>query len=111
MLSSGTNEIFTVKFRYKKPSEQKSELIIHPVSDDHVALNNTSDNFRFAASVAEFGMLLCNSNFKSQASISQVLKLAEQAKGHDSEGYRHEFLELVKKSGAIKKADDVAGNE
>jgi Ca-activated chloride channel family protein len=109
--SSNTNELLTVKFRYKTPNLQKSELIVHPVIDNQIAFNSTSDNFRFAASVAEFGMLLRNSEFKSQSSFVHVLKIAGGAKGRDAEGYRKEFFDLVKKAQALNNGDDVVVNE
>ena len=108
---SNTNELLTVKFRYKTPNLQKSELIVHPVIDNQIAFNSTSDNFRFAASVAEFGMLLRNSEFKSQSSFAHVLKIAGGAKGRDAEGYRKEFFDLVKKAQALNNGDDVVVNE
>jgi Ca-activated chloride channel family protein len=67
----------------------------HPVADRGVKLENTSDNFRFAAAVAEFGMLLRNSEFKQQSSFENVQKTARHALGRDEEGYRKNFLQLV----------------
>jgi Ca-activated chloride channel homolog len=66
---------------------------------------NTSDNFRFAASVAEFGMLLRHSEFKSAASYENVLQLARTARGDDEEGYRREFIELVEGAKLLAKSD------
>lgn len=97
-LSGASKEIFTLKFRYKKPTDQKSKLIIHPVVNNDIALENTSDNFRFAAAVAEYGLLLRNSEFKSASTYQQVLETAQNAFGKDEEGYRTEFVALVKKS-------------
>jgi Ca-activated chloride channel family protein len=91
-----TNEIMTVKFRYKKPDGDSSRLIVHPVTDRDMRLAKTSSNFRFAAAVAEFGMLLRNSEFKQSASFSHAWQMASGALGNDSEGYRSEFLQLVK---------------
>jgi Ca-activated chloride channel homolog len=96
-----TDEIMTIKFRYKNPSENKSRLIEHPVLDRHVPLANTSDNFRFAAAVASAGMLLRNSEFKQNASYEQVWKLAKDALGNDAEGYRSEFLNLVRNAQSL----------
>src|SRR5205085_784073 len=93
--SSYNDEIMTVKFRYKKPDEDVSKLIVHPVVDQQIPLAKTSDNFRFAASVAEFGMLLRNSEFRANASYEQVSNLARKAKGKDEEGYRFEFIRMV----------------
>jgi Ca-activated chloride channel family protein len=55
----------------------------------------TSDNFRFSAAVAEFGLVLRDSEFKGNASIEDMLKMARGAKGADSEGYRAEFIKLA----------------
>jgi Ca-activated chloride channel family protein len=90
-----SDEIMTIKLRYKKPEGDVSRLIVHPVADTHIALANTSDNFRFSAAVASFGMLLRNSEFKQQATYQQVIQLAKGAKGADVNGYRQEFINLV----------------
>ncbi|MBL7725709.1 MAG: von Willebrand factor type A domain-containing protein [Chitinophagaceae bacterium] len=101
--SSHTDEILTVKFRYKAPDGEVSKLIEHPVKDKQVPVAKTSDNFRFAASVAQFGMLLRNSEFKSYASYADVLSLARKAKGNDEEGYRSEFIRLVESAQMLAK--------
>ena len=88
-------ELLTIKFRYKKPDGDKSKQIEHYVLDADLALRRTSDNFKFAAAVAEFGMLLRNSQYKGSASYEQVLKLAKDSKGNDNNGHRREFIELV----------------
>ncbi|MFV0269204.1 MAG: von Willebrand factor type A domain-containing protein [Draconibacterium sp.] len=87
-------ELLTVKLRYKAPEGGKSKLLEIPV--ENALQKNTSDNFRFSAAVAEFGMLLCRSEFAGNASTESVLKLARDAKGEDEEGYRSEFIQLVK---------------
>ncbi len=96
--SSHNGEMLTVKFRYKEPDGDKSKLIEHAVQDRSLPLASASENFRFAASVAEFGMLLRSSEFKSDASYESVISLARGAKKKDPEGYRSEFLKLVKKA-------------
>ncbi|HZG24288.1 MAG TPA: von Willebrand factor type A domain-containing protein, partial [Chitinophagaceae bacterium] len=93
--SNNLDEIMNIKFRYKKPDGLTSRLMEHPVADRGVKLENTSDNFRFAAAVAEFGMLLRNSEFKQQSSFENVQKTARHALGRDEEGYRKNFLQLV----------------
>lgn len=90
-----TNELMTIKFRYKAPNGMKSKLIEHPLVDTHIALNNTSDNFKWSAAVASFGMLLRDSEFKGNATFEEVLSLARSAKGKDEQGYRIEFINLV----------------
>lgn len=105
VVNSTSNEMMTIKFRYKKPDENRSRLIEHPVIDKHVALSSTSANFRFAAAVASFGMLLRNSEFKQQCSYDQAWKLAKDALENDAEGYRSEFLKLVKNAQSIASKD------
>ena len=102
--SKQTDEILTVKFRYKAPDGDVSKLIEHPVADKQVAIAKTSDNFRFAAAVAQFGMLLRDSEFKSAASYSSVVEMARKARGNDDEGYRSEFIRLVESAQLLAKA-------
>jgi len=64
-------------------------------------MEQLSDNFRFSAAVAAFGMLLRHSEFKGNASFNSITVLARDAVGEDREGYRKEFLELVRKAGEI----------
>ena len=90
-------EILTLKLRYKKPDGKKSKLIVHPLQDKNVILAKTSDNFKFSASVAAFGMLLRDSEFKGDSSYKSVLELARDGKGKDFFGYRAEFIQLVEK--------------
>ena len=102
--SKQSDEILTVKFRYKAPDGDVSKLIEHPVADKQVAIAKTSDNFRFAAAVAQFGMLLRDSEFKSAASYSSVVEMARKARGNDDEGYRSEFIRLVESAQLLAKA-------
>ena len=98
-----TGEIMTVKLRYKHPKEHKSVLLSRPVLDRHVDIDATSDDFRFAASVAEFGLLLRNSAHKGAASYRAVEARARRALGQDEAGYRHDFVKLVQKAAALKR--------
>ncbi len=98
---SSSNELMTVKFRYKKPDGDVSKLIEHPVLDNPFAFASASSNFRFAAAVAEFSMLLRNSEFKQSASYDKAWELAKNALGDDKEGYRSEFLKLLKNAKSI----------
>ncbi len=102
---SQTDEMMTVKFRYKAPDGDISKLIEHPLKDNQVAITKTSDNFRFAASVAEFGMLLRNSEFKASSSFDNIIKMAKKAKGNDDEGYRSEFIRLVESAQLLAKGN------
>ena len=109
--NNNSPELMTVKFRYKDPHGEKSKLIEHPVVDGHIALNNTPGNFRFAAAVAQFGMLLTQSEFAQQSSYNNVLALANSAIGNDQEGYRKGFLQLVKKAGSLAKREKSSDGE
>ena len=99
--SSSTEEIMTIKFRYKKPDESISKLIEHEVIDEQVSVDKTSGNFRFAAAVAQFGMLLRNSEFKQSSTFESAWRLAKASLGDDPEGYRSEFLKLVKNAESL----------
>ncbi|MDO1450326.1 von Willebrand factor type A domain-containing protein [Rhodocytophaga aerolata] len=91
-----SKELMTLKLRYKQPDSETSQLLTKSLVNEPVALSKTSDNFRFSAAVAGFGMLLRNSEFKGQANYTDIVNLAEGAKGADKEGYRTEFINLVK---------------
>ena len=88
------NEILTVKLRYKDPKGNKSKLLEQTVLNK--IKRNTSDNFRFSAAVASFGMLLRNSEFKGNTTIDSLVRLAQNSKGKDENGYRSEFIQLAK---------------
>ena len=88
-------EAMTVKLRYKEPDGDKSKLIETPVLDKKVFLEESTDDFKFSAAVAEFGMLLRDSEFKGSTSFDSILKLAWEGKGKDTHGYRAEFIRLV----------------
>ncbi len=89
-------ELLTIKLRYKKPDGFKSILIEKPVQGEILSMDEVSDNFRFAAAVAGFGMLLRNSEFKAELTVGDVISMARSARGEDEEGYRNEFIKLVK---------------
>ena len=96
-----SGELMTVKLRYKPPTRSKSILLSAPVLDRHVALSNTSADFRFASAVAEFGLLLRKSPHKGKASYAAVVKRARNALGKDAAGYRFEFVKLVQKAAIL----------
>lgn len=92
------NELGFLKIRYKEPKvkDAKSVEITEPLVFNKKALKETSTDYRFAASVAEFGILLRDNSNKANATYDQVIELAEGAIGKDPEGYRKEFVRLVK---------------
>jgi Ca-activated chloride channel family protein len=89
-------ELLTVKLRYKEPDGLTSKLYENPVKGEVLDLSATSEHFRFSAAVAEFGLLLRESEFKATATIEDVIQLAQGSRGEDEEGYRAEFIKLVK---------------
>lgn len=96
-----SNELLTIKLRYKAPDGEVSKLIVHPVTDVNTSVDQSSDNFRFSAAVAEFGLLLRKSDYRQQASYEQVISLAKTSKGNDEEGYRTEFIKLVETAAVL----------
>ena len=100
--SEFANELMTVKLRYKEPKATASKLLSIGVLDDERSIENASNNMRFAAAVAQFGLLLRNSRYKGTANFGSVVALAESAKGSDLRGYRGEFLKLVSKASRMK---------
>ncbi len=97
-------ELATVKFRYKEPQGQKSRLQQQVVATKPIALNNVSEDLRFASSVAELGLLLRNSDFKQKSDFDQLIARAKASKGADEEGYRAEFIRLAENARDLIKA-------
>ena len=89
-------ELLTVKLRYKKPDGLTSTLYEEAVKGRLKDKNSTSENFRFSAAVAEFGLVLRDSEYKGSASFEDIISLAQKARGEDLEGYRGEFIKLVR---------------
>jgi Ca-activated chloride channel family protein len=99
------DEVMNVKLRYKQPDGDKSSLLSFALKANPKPVAQLSDNFRFAAAVAGFGMLLRNSPFKGNSNYESVSALAKNAMGKDAEGYRKEFLQLVDKALKIQHKD------
>jgi Ca-activated chloride channel family protein len=96
--NSNSDEILTVKFRYKAPQGKTSKLIVRHLNGKSIPLTKSSNNFKFSAAVAEFGLLLRNSKHKANASFKHVIQLSKNSKGQDDHGYRAEFIRLVEMS-------------
>ena len=98
------NELAFLKIRYKDPvvKDAKSVEESTPIPFTLTDLTQTDDDYRFAAAVAEWGMLLRDSKYKAKSSYKQVIDLAKNAIGKDEEGYRKEFIRLVELSEKIK---------
>jgi hypothetical protein len=101
--TKASNEMLTVKLRYKKPNDDKSESIQRTVVDDGKQFTSASSDFKFAAAVAKFGMLLRESEFKGDGTLDAVLEWAQEGKGVDANGYRAGFVELARKAQALKR--------
>ncbi|MCC6242645.1 MAG: von Willebrand factor type A domain-containing protein [Gemmatimonadaceae bacterium] len=89
-------ELLHVSLRYKKPGESTSRLLGKSL-DGRSVRESASDDFTFAASVAAFGMLLRDSEYKGTTTASSVLSLARSAAADDEDGYRREFIGLVER--------------
>ena len=95
-------ELLTVKLRYKQPDSHKSSKMEVTVIDNNTPIKKSSENFRFSAAVAGFGMLLQNSDYKNNFTFDDVIDLAKQATNYDPEGYRKEFIRLVESAALLK---------
>ncbi|WP_175621649.1 vWA domain-containing protein [Chryseobacterium schmidteae] len=89
------DELATVKFRYKKPDGDTSSEIIQVVKNTNQSFSSLSDDFKFASSVAWFGLVLRNSALIKNKDLKEVEKLAKKGRGKDDEGYRAEFVRLI----------------
>jgi Ca-activated chloride channel homolog len=89
------DELMTVKLRYKKPDGDVSTELSFPLKDSTEGFGKASADFRWAASVAAFGMLLRNSDQKGDVTLEAVKEWAQTAVGADKNGYRREFIHLI----------------
>jgi Ca-activated chloride channel family protein len=88
------NELMTVKFRYKDPADSVSKLVTKAVMANESL--KASENLQWSMAVAQFGMLLRESEHKGKSNIGSVTELANSAKGSDREGYRAEFIKMLR---------------
>lgn len=92
---TSNSKAFTIDFRYKNPQDDISRKISLDIQDEETSFMNASENMRFAASVAGYGMLLIDSDYKGNVSYQDVSNWARNAKSYDPYGYRSSFLELI----------------
>jgi Ca-activated chloride channel family protein len=97
------NELGIINLRYKEPDSDKSKLVEHKILNNQVSFDQTSNDFKFAAAVVEYGLILRASTYKNNASLNQVIKLAKLSKGEDQQGYREAFIKMVETTKAIYK--------
>ncbi len=98
---ANNGELFTLKLRYKQPDGDTSKLIEHPVKDSGKAYREASGDFKFAASVAGFGMALRHSQHRGTITLDGIKELALEGRSFDPSGYRSEFLTLIDKAQAL----------
>ena len=100
--AAGSGELATLKLRYMEPDGEQSRAMSITVVDSGHSFSEASEDFRFAAAVAAFGLVLRDSSHKGDADIAQIEPWAATALGADENGYRAEFVKLVKRAQELK---------
>jgi Ca-activated chloride channel family protein len=100
--SKASAETVTVKLRHKKPDGDVSELTERSFTDNGSKFENAAPDLKFAAAVAEFGMLLRDSQYKGKGTFGAVIEWAQEGKGRDTAGYRAGFIEMARKAQSLK---------
>jgi hypothetical protein len=95
-------ELLTVKVRYTLPEGGASQRLEFPLADHGAAFAEASMDFKFAAAVAGFGMILRDSPDKGRATLAEVEQWAGQGLGTDAGGYRAEFIGLLHQAEKLK---------
>lgn len=106
--TSASGELLTVKLRYKEPTGEVSRKLEFPLTDSGRRFPEASADFRFAAAVAEFGMILRKSEFRGTATMGDVIVWAAAGAANpadDARGYRSEFLDLARQAQELLKAE------
>ena len=102
---ASAHELFTVKIRHKAPDGNASERSYEAAFVDHgnaADYANASPDFKFAAAVASFGLVLRDSPYKGNATLDAAVELAQEGKGSDATGYRAGFVELARRAQALR---------
>ena len=103
---TASNEILTVKVRYKAPDGEKSSLLEIPLAAVEIpSPDKASEDFRFATAVAAFGMKLRGSPHVGEMTWAEIQDIARGALGKDPGSYRAEFLTLIEKAKALEKEE------
>jgi Ca-activated chloride channel family protein len=89
-----SGEWLTFRMRYKDPETDAAAELVFPLGKDGLRRSGSTD-FRFAAAVAAFGLLLRDSEYKGSATWIDTKEWAVSGMGPDRKGYRHEFVELL----------------
>jgi Ca-activated chloride channel family protein len=98
-------EILNLKVRYKQPEGAESRLLEVPVMDGASKFAAASTDYRFAAAVASFGMILRDSPHRGQLDLDALIEIAESSRGSDKGGYRDEFIRLLRKARALQELE------
>jgi Ca-activated chloride channel family protein len=98
-----STELLTVKLRYKEPAADTSQRLEFPLTDGGAKFAGASADFKFAAAVAEFGMILRDSPHKGSGTLADVVTWAEAGSTDDPGGYRAEFVELAREAEKIER--------
>jgi Domain of unknown function (DUF3520)/von Willebrand factor len=102
---NASEPLLTAKLQLKtRGNETAVGLTQRTVSDTGFDFAVAPSDLKFAAAVAEFGMILRDSEYKGSGSLQQVLEWGQQGKGADANGYRADFIELVRKAQVLKKS-------
>ena len=101
--SGASRELLTLKIRYKEPTLAVSRKLEFPLTDAGGRFADASADFKFAAAVAEFGMILRDSPHKGSGTLAEVRAWAEAGTDGDAGGYRSEFTTLVRQAEALLK--------
>jgi Ca-activated chloride channel family protein len=107
--SGSAAEVLTVKLRYKEPQGSTSKLLAQPLAGAAVAIAQASADQQFAAAVAEFGLLLRQSEQRGTATYATALHLAQAGRGPDADGYRAELVRLVQLAEGLTPAVKTVG--
>lgn len=103
-------EFATIKLRYKKPDGDKSRKIVTTLMPNNIKINDAPDYVKFAASIAQFGLILRKSDYLNDNKMDQMIQLAKSAKTNDDEGYKAECIRIMK-STQLMQTDLLAGKE
>ena len=101
--AKNTRDWLTVKLRYKHPGNSRSDILEHIVNAEPES--DVSNNFAWSACVAAFGMILRESAYVEDMDYKDVVDLAQRARGNDTEGYRSEFISMVKTYGVLARTE------
>lgn len=90
-----SDELATIKFRYKKPDGDKSIEMVKVIENKSIPLKSSSDDFKFSTAVAWFGLKLRDSNLVPNKATEDIKKLAKEGLSNDEDGYKTEFIRLI----------------